>query len=264
MQVTVATLVLGAGALGIGLGVLLERYHLCTMGAVADVVLFGSWRRARMFGTALAMAALLLHAGVLIGAVVPAALVWPIGALVAASAGGVLFGLGMVLAGGCASRLVVRAASGNGKATVALLALLASAGLTIVLLPLPVTGGFVPTGHAVSTIAILVAFAVLIALIARARTDDRARGLWPALGLGAIVAGAMSLTAGSGNAVPPNFVPAAHLAGDADARMWGFLVALLVGTLAGSAVSARQGGRWRPEGLAPDDDFRRHLGGGVA
>lgn len=257
-------MIVGGGALGLILGALLERHHLCTMGAVADVVLFGSWRRARSFVTALAMTALWLHAGVLTGAIAPAALVWPLGASVAASAGGFLFGVGMVLAGGCASRLVVRTASGNGKAMVALLALLASAGLTMLLLPLPSTGGFVPSGPAVSMIAMFVAFAALIALIARTTADDRVRGLWPALGLGTILAGALWLTAVSGHSVPVNFVPSAHLAGDADERIWGFLTALLVGTLVGGAASARQGGRWRPEGFSPDDDFRRHFAGGIA
>jgi len=104
-------------------GALVQRTGFCTMGAVADVVTMGEWTRMRQWGLAAGVAmvgfALLAWSG----------LVRPDGTLYASSrwmwlsalVGGGIFGLGMVLSSGCASKALVRVGGGNLKALVVVL-----------------------------------------------------------------------------------------------------------------------------------------------
>lgn len=108
--------VFAALAIGLAIGVLGQRTHFCTMGALADFFLFGSMRRLRGFVLAAALALLAVQGLRLAGLPLaetppPPAAGWP-GAVL----GGVLFGFGMVLAGGCWSRNLVRLGTGSLKA----------------------------------------------------------------------------------------------------------------------------------------------------
>jgi uncharacterized membrane protein YedE/YeeE len=120
------TLVL-AGTFGLAcvLGAVIRRTHFCTMGAIADWSIFGDTTRLRQWALAIAVALLgtqlLAAAGVLdLGDTYFTAqrLNW-----LALPLGGLLFGFGMVLAGGCGSKLLVRAGGGSLKALIALLVL---------------------------------------------------------------------------------------------------------------------------------------------
>jgi uncharacterized membrane protein YedE/YeeE len=114
---------LAALVLGATFGALLQRTHFCTMGAIADLVLFGSRRRLRSWllavAVALATTQLLAAAGWI---AIDASLyrIAPISWL-GLLAGGTAFGFGMVLAGGCISRNLVRLGAGSLKALVVLL-----------------------------------------------------------------------------------------------------------------------------------------------
>ena len=108
---------------GLLFGAVVQRTHFCTMGAIADLVLFSDWRRMRAWLLAMAVAILgsqLLEASGIVdlgGTFYRASdLLW-LGALL----GGLLFGFGMTLTGGCGSRNVVRLGAGNLKSLIVLL-----------------------------------------------------------------------------------------------------------------------------------------------
>jgi len=131
----------GAFALAFAFGAVTQATGFCTMGAVADLVLVGDWRRFRawMLALAVAMAASqgLAAAGwidlgrspYLSGGGIP---------LAGAILGGVAFGIGMVLAGGCGAKTLVRLGGGNLKSLVVVLVVGLTAMATIkgVLAPL--------------------------------------------------------------------------------------------------------------------------------
>jgi uncharacterized membrane protein YedE/YeeE len=108
----------GGLVLGVLLGVVLQRSSFCARAALADAFEGRDLGRLRAF--VLAMAVTLLGTQLLVGL----GLVDVSGApylragvpLLGLLAGGVLFGAGMMLAGGCPSRLIVRAAQGQGAA----------------------------------------------------------------------------------------------------------------------------------------------------
>ncbi|MCC0004733.1 MAG: YeeE/YedE family protein [Methylobacteriaceae bacterium] len=110
-----ASLAIGGLAIGIFFGFVVQRTNFCTMGGISDMLTFGDTRRFRawVFATAVAIvgAQALAAAGVVDLAksmYMSATLDWS-GALI----GGLMFGFGMCFAGGCASRNLVRAGSGD-------------------------------------------------------------------------------------------------------------------------------------------------------
>ena len=110
----------GAFAVSFVFGIIAQRTHFCTMGAVSDVVNMGDWTRMRQWGMAIGVA--------MIGFASMAQLGWidPSKSMYASSrwlwlsglVGGALFGVGMVLASGCGSKTLVRVGSGNLKSLV--------------------------------------------------------------------------------------------------------------------------------------------------
>lgn len=116
-------LALGGFAAGFAFGAITIAANFCTMGSISDIVAFGDYRRFRSWILAAATAMLgaqLLH---IAGAVdlgksmyLSANLNW-LGNIL----GGLIFGFGMVLAGGCASRNTAKAGTGDLRAVVILL-----------------------------------------------------------------------------------------------------------------------------------------------
>lgn len=137
--------VVGGGLLiGLLFGALAQRSRFCTMGALADLMSFGDAGRLRLWALA-ALVALLGTQGLLLaGAAELGGAVQNGHRLAWAShlVGGTLFGVGMVLASGCAARNLVRAGTGNLKALVVLLAVGLAALMTLrgVLAPLRIDG----------------------------------------------------------------------------------------------------------------------------
>ena len=117
-DLSVKTLVgLAAFAAGLVFGAVVQRTHFCTMGAIADLVLFGDGRRMRAWLLAIAVgllgSQLLDSTGIVdLGSSFYRAsdILWA-GALL----GGLMFGFGMTQTGGCTSRNVVRLGAGNLK-----------------------------------------------------------------------------------------------------------------------------------------------------
>jgi uncharacterized protein len=107
-------------ALAVIIGAIAQRTHFCTMGAVSDIVNMGDWRRMRMWVLAIAVAMLGFNAMVAAGwvqaqhSIYAAAKVLWLSSLV----GGLMFGVGMVLASGCGSKTLVRIGGGSLKSVV--------------------------------------------------------------------------------------------------------------------------------------------------
>jgi uncharacterized membrane protein YedE/YeeE len=109
--------------LALAFGAIAQRTRFCTMGAIADVVNMGDWTRLRMWMLAMAVALIGFNGLVFFGAVRAADSIYagPRVGWLSAVVGGAMFGAGMVLASGCASKTLVRAGAGSLKAVVVLL-----------------------------------------------------------------------------------------------------------------------------------------------
>lgn len=287
---------LAALLIGIVFGMLAQRSHFCTMGCVSDAVLFGSWRRLRIWALAVAVALVgsqtLELAGLVdLGATSYRALpLFWLGAIV----GGLVFGFGMVQAGGCLSRNLVRLGSGSLKATMTLLvaAVAAYATLSGVLAPLQsalLTWGAVDLGsdqglpallagegsldRAAAGLLTVAITAGLLVFVWRDRQLRRSpEELTTALLLGALVPLAWLITSWPSVAPPNPTEPysLSFVAPLADTLFWlmlsdrpGFGVALVLGTVIGAAATAGYRGQLRLETFAGRDDMVRHLVGGV-
>jgi uncharacterized membrane protein YedE/YeeE len=116
-------LAIGGLAIGFMFGWIVNRTNFCTMGSIADFMSFGDFRRFRAWVLAAAVAiigAQLLQAADVV--VLPKSMYlttnfnW-VGHLV----GGLMFGFGMVLAGGCVSKNLARAGGGDLRSLITLL-----------------------------------------------------------------------------------------------------------------------------------------------
>ena len=128
-----ATVLASAFAAAVAFGAIAQRTHFCTMGAIADIVNMGDWTRMRMWVLAVAVAVLGFNTMVVLEWVraenslyAGPRLPW-----LSLLCGGLMFGIGMVLASGCGSKNLVRAGAGNLKAWVVLLVLGISAFATL-------------------------------------------------------------------------------------------------------------------------------------
>ncbi|MGL4573204.1 MAG: YeeE/YedE family protein [Burkholderiaceae bacterium] len=120
-----STVLWGGLAVGAALGAAMQRFHFCTMGAVADIINFGDWSRMRMWLIAIAVGILGVAGMTAAGFIAPAKSLYGGNQVLWLSSivGGTLFGMGMVLAGGCGSRTLTRLGAGNLKALVVFLVL---------------------------------------------------------------------------------------------------------------------------------------------
>lgn len=123
-EISVRILVAAAGfGAGIIFGATAQRTNFCTMGSLSDIVYMGSYTRFRAWLLAIAIAILTSQAMDAAGMVeldgsiyLTANFGW-----LTSIIGGLLFGFGMVLAGGCGNKVLVRVGGGNLKSVVAVL-----------------------------------------------------------------------------------------------------------------------------------------------
>lgn len=109
------SLAIGGFLIGIVFGAIVQRSNFCTMGSLSDMLNFGDARRFRswLFAAAVAIAGTqTLHAFAGLD-LTPAMYLAPNLDWAGAIVGGLLFGFGMVFAGGCGSRNLVRAGTGD-------------------------------------------------------------------------------------------------------------------------------------------------------
>jgi len=128
-----AAVLWAAFGLAVAFGAIAQRTHFCTMGAVADIVNIGDWTRMRMWVMAIGVAMLGFNAMVAAGWVQAAHSIYAGPSLPWLSniVGGLLFGMGMVLASGCGSKTLVRVGGGNLKSLVVLFVLAIAAYATM-------------------------------------------------------------------------------------------------------------------------------------
>ncbi|MBI5164264.1 MAG: YeeE/YedE family protein [Magnetospirillum sp.] len=133
-DISLTTAVGGAAFIvGIVFGATAQRTNFCTMGAVSDVVFMGDWRRMRAWMLAVAvgivgtqlldgMGMIDLKRSIYLGA----SIAWA-GAIL----GGLMFGFGMTMAGGCGNKTLVRIGGGNLKSLVVFLVVALFAYMTL-------------------------------------------------------------------------------------------------------------------------------------
>ena len=114
-------------------GAVANRVNFCTMGAIADIVSFGDWRRMRMWILVIAVAIAGSAALSLTGQVDLTKSIYTSSriAWLSAIVGGFLFGFGMTLASGCGSKTLIRAGAGNLKSWVVIVMLGIAAYMTL-------------------------------------------------------------------------------------------------------------------------------------
>ncbi|RAU20578.1 YeeE/YedE family protein [Paramagnetospirillum kuznetsovii] len=121
------TTIVGAGAFVAGtlFGWTAQKTNFCTMGAISDIVFMGDWRRFRawMLAVAVALAGTqILH---LTGTINIGKSIYltPNFGWAGAILGGLMFGFGMTMGGGCGNKTLVRIGGGNLKSVVVFLVL---------------------------------------------------------------------------------------------------------------------------------------------
>ncbi|MBM3564605.1 MAG: YeeE/YedE family protein [Alphaproteobacteria bacterium] len=110
-------------ALGLVFGGTAQKTNFCTMGAVSDIVFMDGWNRMRAWLLAIAVAILgsqALHLAGLIN-LNKAVYLTPSFGWLGAITGGLLFGFGMTLGGGCGAKTLIRVGGGNLKSVVVML-----------------------------------------------------------------------------------------------------------------------------------------------
>lgn len=301
-----SALALTGGGLGLAFGYLAARTNFCVMGAISDFRTFASAGRlgavALAMATAIALTQALAAAGLadLDRSMYLAGRFNWLGAL----AGGVLFGFGMVYAGGCASRNLVRAGCGDIRAllTVLCVAIAAYATISGVLgparaaledataLPGALPGGAAPyalndvitttgVGQNIARFAAsaLLALPLLVFAVLRGGVLSSPANLMAGLGTGVLVAAGWLVTGLAYDEMmlrPVSPHSLSFVRPIADAIDWlqrstalglpGFGAASVFGVLAGSALAALAAGQFRISGFSDTADIKRHLFGAVA
>lgn len=133
LQALSAQVLWASFALSVLFGVIAQRTHFCTMGAVSDIVNIGDWTRMRMWVMAIGVAIIGFNAMVGLGWVDADKTLYggPRFIWLSALTGGLLFGFGMVLASGCGSKTLLRIGAGNLKSLVVFIVLGLSAYATL-------------------------------------------------------------------------------------------------------------------------------------
>lgn len=258
--------------LGLAFGAVVQRSDWCARGAIADIRLMGDWRRMRSWLLAIATATLLSQAMAAAGLLDLAGSAYasrglPVAALLG---GGLLFGFGMTLTGGCISKNLVRAGAGSLRALAVLLVVTATALPTLRAVRGLADGGLPMHAPAADSLGVAIGLVAAGGLVVFCLKDRRFRASRPLLvagfTLGALIPlGWLATTwLSPGPAASLDYVAAS--AGSLDALLRGaagaaFGLPLLLGTMLGSLVVASRRGRIRVEGFADGRDARRNLFG---
>lgn len=130
LQVTVLWAAFGVAVV---FGWIVQRTHFCTMGALSDIVTMGDWTRLRMWALAVGVAMIGFYGLAWLGLIDAGQSLYTGGRVMWLSAllGGVLFGLGMVMASGCGSKTLVRIGGGSLKSLVVFLVMGIAAFITL-------------------------------------------------------------------------------------------------------------------------------------
>ena len=107
-------------AISFAFGLIAQRTHFCTMGAISDIVNMGDWTRMRMWGMAVGVAIIGFYGMAAMGWIDATQTIYSGSRVLWLSTlvGGALFGFGMVLGSGCGSKTLVRIGGGSLKGLV--------------------------------------------------------------------------------------------------------------------------------------------------
>lgn len=113
----------GGFLIGMAFGAIVLRTNFCTMGSISDIVSFGDYRRFRAWVLAATTALIGAQALDAFGAVALPRSMYLVPSLnwVGNILGGLMFGYGMVFAGGCASRNLARVGAGDMRSLLTLI-----------------------------------------------------------------------------------------------------------------------------------------------
>jgi uncharacterized protein len=283
-------------------GAIVFRFNFCTMGALSDITNLGDWRRFRSWVLAVGVAvlgALILDLSGIVrlsnSMYLAARLNW-LGNI----AGGLLFGFGMVMAGGCVSRNLARAGGGDLRSLLTLLVLGLAAYMTIggvfgpfrvmletataITLPLPTQsiGDLLahPFGASAATGRLVVGGALGLAALVYCFADDEFRNspepIIAGLAIGVLTTAGWAVTGlafdeFADRPIAPVSLTFVRPTGDTIEwlgrftanPMPGFGVATVIGTIFGAAAAALLSGRFRVATFSDARDTLRHLGGGL-
>jgi hypothetical protein len=297
-----STLILVLSGLVIGalFGAVVQRTNFCSMGAISDAVALGDKKRLRAWLLAIAVAIVGTNALLLSGlvAIDKSFYLAPRVAWVAMALGGLLFGFGMVLAGGCASRTVVRVGAGSLKSFIVFLVMglvgymtargllyyvrtsvetagtdLSKLGVPSQGLPAVAAGLFgLGTAASIAIVAGLAAAAVLVWCFRDRAFRGSARDIFAGLALGLLVTAGWAATgwlaADEFEPAPPASLTLIGPAGDTLQYLMTFTgakisfgIAVVFGILAGSFAAAVASRTFRIEMFADRADMLRHMGG---
>ncbi len=291
-------LAVGGLVIGFIFGAIVFRTNFCTMGSVSDIVNLGDWRRFRAWVLAAATALAGTQALAALGAVdltksmyLGANFNW-VGHIV----GGLIFGFGMVFAGGCPSRNLSRAGGGDLRAlltlvVIGLVAYMAIGGIfgparaaleqaTSFALPAPTQsiGDLVARGigMSASTARTIVAVAIVAVAFAFCFKDGEFRSsplhVWSGIAVGLCVAAGWALTGLAFDDLadrPTAPISLTYVRPTGDALEWlqrytagplpGFGVASVFGAIFGAFVAAIAMGRFRVSTFSDKGDTVRCL-----
>lgn len=298
-----AWLALGGLLIGTVFGYIVMRTNFCTMGSISDIVSFGDYRRFRAWilagATAIIGAQLLDAAGVVAlskSMYLGASLNW-LGHVV----GGLMFGYGMVFAGGCASRNLARVGSGDMRSLLTLIVMGLFAYMTIggllgplrdvaeraTMIPLGgtaaktqglgnIVGALVPGDPA--GIKLAVAAAIAAAMLGYCFSDKSFRSspthILSGIGIGLCAVAGWALTGLAFDDLadkPVAPISLTYVRPTADAIEWlqrftagmmpGFGVATVFGAILGSFIAAKAMGRFQLTTFANVADTKRSMFG---
>lgn len=123
----------GGLVIGAVFGFIIQRTNFCTMGSLSDIMSFGDWRRFRSWVLAAAVAIIgvfwIERAG--LADMTDSMYISPSLAWGGHVIGGLIFGVGMVFSGGCVSKNLVRAGSGDLRSLIVLWLIGGAAYMTI-------------------------------------------------------------------------------------------------------------------------------------
>jgi uncharacterized protein len=106
--------------LSVVFGIAAQRSHFCTMGAVSDIVNMADWTRMHMWAIAIAVATVGFALLAYVGLIAPEKSLYSTSQVLwlSMAVGGLMFGVGMVLASGCGNKTLLRIGAGSLKSLV--------------------------------------------------------------------------------------------------------------------------------------------------
>ena len=296
---------IGGLLIGFAFGWIVFRTNFCTMGSISDLMNFDDWRRFRAW--ILAATTTLIGAQVLqgLGVVELAKSMYLAPSLdwLGAVAGGLMFGFGMVFAGGCASRNLARIGSGDLRSLLTLIVMglfaymsiggllgpirdlgerLTSIGLGATRIKAQGLGNFVgavvPANATTINLVLtaIVALAVLFYCFKDASFRSSPNHILSGLGIGLCAVAGWALTGLAFDELadrPAAPISLTYVRPTADAIEWlqrftagmlpGFGVTTVFGAVLGSFIAAMSMGRFQLTTFANVADTRRNLFGAM-